>query len=378
MAALDLLIPTPLLRQIDDVDVGVSQQKAWQTVRHIDLARSPLVRALFALRTMPERIHGETAETPSLRIEDITAKGNGFRILDEQPGKAITVGAIGKVWQPNIEYADVQPDRFAAFAEPGWVKVAWELRCEPRGKTVTRVVVELRVNATDDESWGRFKRYFQWIGPFSHLIRRHMLGLLVRELGGPERAEHAMALPGDDLIPDAVGQATNGVTIAAAPADIWPWLVQMGCRRAGWYSWDVLDNAGVPSAKEIRQELQSVRVGQLIPATPRGDASFEVLALDKPRTLILGGLHDLDSGKQVSFASPRPAHFAQSTWAFVLEPLDGATTRLHVRVRSAFSPGGLTARTRLMIGIHDFMETAQLRNIRSRVESAQPGAAAKS
>jgi hypothetical protein len=52
------------------------------------------------------------------------------------------------------------------------------------------------------------------------------------------------------------------ITIRARPAEIWPWLVQMGCRRAGWYSYDGLDNGGVPSAERIVPELQRAEVGE--------------------------------------------------------------------------------------------------------------------
>ena len=76
-------------------------------------------------------------------------------------------------------------------------------------------------------------------------------------------------LPSDELLPDANGQLTHGVTIAAPPEAIWPWLVQMGCRRAGYYSVDTLDNAGARSAREIHPELLHIAVGDILPATDR-------------------------------------------------------------------------------------------------------------
>ena len=58
------------------------------------------------------------------------------------------------------------------------------MRCEPRGAQITHIVLELRVSATDEESWLRFRRYFAIVGPFSHFIRRQVLAMLANELGG--------------------------------------------------------------------------------------------------------------------------------------------------------------------------------------------------
>ena len=63
---------------------------------------------------------------------------------------------------------------------------------------------------------------------------------------------------------------THAIDIAATPEAIWPWLVQMGCRRGGFYSIDVLDNGGRRSAREIHPDLQTLPVHTVIPATPRG------------------------------------------------------------------------------------------------------------
>jgi hypothetical protein len=90
-------------------------------------------------------------------------------------------------------------------------------------------------------------------------------------------ADQAMrSLPGDELVADAQIRWNHAITIEARPADIWPWLVQMGCRRAGWYSYDGLDNGGVPSAERIVPELQQVQVGDIFPMTPKAQDRFVV------------------------------------------------------------------------------------------------------
>ena len=89
-------------------------------------------------------------------------------------------------------------------------------------------------------------------------------GVLSRRPVRPLGDEARRPLPGDDLVSGKLPW-THGVTIRARPTEIWPWLVQMGCRRAGWYSYDGLDNDGVPSADRIVPELQRVEVGDICP-----------------------------------------------------------------------------------------------------------------
>jgi hypothetical protein len=90
----------------------------------------------------------------------------------------------------------------------------------------------------------------------------------------------------------------------------------MGCRRGGWYSYDGLDNGGVPSAERIVPELQRVEVGDVFPWTPTADDGFILRALKPERSLALGG----DAGSRYGV-----------TWAFVLEPIDETSTRLITR-----------------------------------------------
>jgi hypothetical protein len=293
----------------------------------------------------------------------------GFQLLAEEPGREFAVGAIGKVWRTEIPF--VHPgnaEDFLTFAEPGHVKVAWAIRVLPEGERDSRLEFELRVDATDRESWRKFERYFALIGPVSHFIRRALLDSLARQLGTPEQAEKTRALAGDDLL-DAAAQVTDGITIAATPQQIWPWLVQMGCRRAGFYSIDALDNGGQRSPREIHPELQRLAVGQIIPATPDGDDGFEVLELDAPHQLVLGGLYDTERNRQLSFAATRPPQFWQVTWAFVLEALDAGNTRLHVRARAAFS-ADQRLHAAVIRPVHHFMQRAMLRHLKSRAEGS--------
>lgn len=369
MTALDRTLPTPRIIEIDSVDLTIPVEQAWQIVRYGDLARSTLIRALFTLRALPGMLLGHEPETSSLRIDDLKSSVDrpGFQILADEPPHEVVIGAIGKVWKPDIPFVHVADARaFTKFCEPGFVKVAWAIKLAPRGRD-THLTIEVRVDTTDEDSWRKFRAYFLLIGPGSHFIRRSLLAALAREYGTPEAHENTRPLLGDELLPDAIEQVTHGITIAATPQAIWPWLVQMGCRRAGYYSVDVLDNGGVPSARELHPELQQIKIGDVLPATPGGDEGFEVLRIDPHRALVLGGLYDAEANRQLPFAGSRPAKYWQITWAFVLEPLDALRTRLHARARATFPASGRLHASSIRF-VHDFMQQAQLRHLAARVE----------
>ena len=98
----------------------------------------------------------------------------------------------------------------------------------------------------------------------------------------PEEASRP--LPGDDLVAEAEAIDTRGIDIAATPEEVWPWLVQMGYGRAGWYSYDELD-MDHPSAERLIPELQHVKVGDVFPTHPGG--GFEVKVVKPHKALVL-------------------------------------------------------------------------------------------
>jgi len=92
----------------------------------------------------------------------------------------------------------------------------------------------------------------------------------------------------------------------------------MGCRRAGFYSLDTLDNGGVRSAREIHPELQRLDVEDVIPATPRGLDGFEVLRVEPSRVLVLGGLQDVRAGQMDRRMLVGVKQRAERSWPGVL------------------------------------------------------------
>jgi hypothetical protein len=184
--------------------------------------------------------------------------------------------------------------------------------------------------------------------------------------------ESRRPLPGDDRLARTQGQSTHGITIDAPPNAVWPWLVQMGCGRAGWYSHDRLDNGGRPSSERILPEFQSTEVGDVLPSRPGHREGFEVLDLHEPRHLVLGAYFTYPVLAQLRWDAPEPARFTRATWAFALDTVGGGRTRLLVRTRGTGRPAWLN---RLMGGLmtvaHAIMQRRQLLGLKARAEAGR-------
>jgi hypothetical protein len=173
--------------------------------------------------------------------------------------------------------------------------------------------------------------------------------------------------PGADLIPGG----KRGGTIDAPAAAVWSWLVQMGCDRAGWYSWDRLDNGARPSADQIHAEWRHVAVGDRWQSIANGRSWFEVAALDPERFLELRAPLHLD-GRPFDPAGPRPRFYSDSSWGFLLNELPGGRTRVLVSGYAASHPRALTAIGDLLVWepAHWIMQIRQLANLKARAERA--------
>ena len=174
--------------------------------------------------------------------------------------------------------------------------------------------------------------------------------------------------PGAGLIPSGTRGATMAVTIEAPPASVWPWLVQMGYDRAGYYSWDRLDNLGRPSADRIHPEWQQISLGDRLTAMGR-DAGWTVAALEPARFLGLRASYDL-SGREFDPAGPRPRFYTDSLWGFLLKELPGGRTRLIVSGSWAFRPRWLQpiASFLFLEPAHWIMQMRQFANLKRYAE----------
>lgn len=172
---------------------------------------------------------------------------------------------------------------------------------------------------------------------------------------GATPVEVARAMPGDGWVPGAQYRTTRAITIDAPPEAVWPWLVQVGCLRAGFYSDDLLDNLAHPSATTVIPELQHLQVGQWVPmspAEPSDRTAFKVASFVENQSLL--------------WARP------DSTWSWELTELSGGRTRLVTRVRARYdwSHPFDAALGVLLMELGDFaMMRRMLRGIKMRAES---------
>jgi hypothetical protein len=163
---------------------------------------------------------------------------------------------------------------------------------------------------------------------------------------GATLAKLDRSLPGDDLLASPKTGYTQAITIQAPKAEVWRWLVQIGYRRAGWYTYDFLHRlVGIAgcvdderrSAKRIIPELQGLAVGDVIEIAP--GMGYTVVGLEQERALVLQSTLDSDKWESVSSEGPLPETYLRSSWVWFLDEVDKETTRLIVRVRSDHSPG---------------------------------------
>lgn len=171
---------------------------------------------------------------------------------------------------------------------------------------------------------------------------------------GAAQEEIARSMPGDELDTRPTFLATRAITIKGTPQEIWPWLVQMGYDRAGYYGYDILENigskSGPDSAKRIVPELQNLKVGDKVPISPLG--SWVVYAM-VPESYFIWSDEKSESG---------------FTWA--LYPIDAHHTRLVSRIRWShhWSQPGLIAPD-LFTEFTDHLAVRKiLQGVRGRVE----------
>lgn len=143
------------------------------------------------------------------------------------------------------------------------------------------------------------------------------------------------SLPGDELLPDPDAQNTRAITIAAPPAEVWPWLVQLGADRAGFYSYDWLEDLfglGIHSADRVVDEWQRLEVGDVVYASRNRSGGWYVVDVRPGEALVLQ-VADLDKGEPLRRGTAAWAF----QWTFALRDLGEGRTRLLVRERVGFS-----------------------------------------
>jgi hypothetical protein len=185
-------------------------------------------------------------------------------------------------------------------------------------------------------------------------------------------------LPGDELVPHPNWQATRAETIRAPAAAVWPWLVQLGYGRGGYYGdlpwWRGERGRGpAASADRILPEFQRLDLGDVLLDGSGCDAThgaWTVRVVEPGGSLVLFSSRTLDGREVDPRAEPKPRLFFDCSWAFVLVPTGEAVTRLLVRSRLRMVPGWALRGAEFLTLGDTVMQRAMLRGIRQWAEQA--------
>jgi hypothetical protein len=143
---------------------------------------------------------------------------------------------------------------------------------------------------------------------------------------GATSEDVARPMMGDDLVDSPEFNSTRAVEINACPEEIWPWVVQMGKTRAGFYGFDNLDNGGVPSADSILPEYQGLQAGDSIPG-----------GVYKGKIWYLMEVKEMDPGKEMLWVFLKGTPWEGATWSWGLYRIDDDRTKLVSRLRHRYN-----------------------------------------
>ena len=174
---------------------------------------------------------------------------------------------------------------------------------------------------------------------------------------GATDEEVARPMPGDEIEPQPTFNATRAVTIRARPEEIWPWIVQIGFTRAGWYSYDWIDNLGRPSAERIVPEIQNLDVGDRIPMSAW---TYQVV-------------HEIVPYKHMVWVGG-DAEISNGSWVWGLYPIDERRTRLVVRMRGRYKWASPWILLLLLVDVGDIIMMRKcMLGIKERAEKLAEG-----
>jgi len=180
-------------------------------------------------------------------------------------------------------------------------------------------------------------------------------------------------LPGDDLVANPLYVTTRAISVKAPANAVWPWLVQLGQNRGGFYTYDVIENLmglDIHSADAIRPEWQDLHAGEdYVTLDPDEYMKMTIAVLDPERAFVIrSGAPGEPPQAPGSFFKGE----IEWSWAFVLDPVDERTTRLIIRCRAAWADtlAARLAKPVLLEPVHFVMEARMLRGIRDRAERA--------
>lgn len=166
---IDDFLPKYDFVETHDIEIRASKETVFGLMDKVDLCESPIIRALFFLRGLPNA---------KLRLSDL--KKSKFEILGIEQNKELLLGLAGKFWTPRGEMQEVNAGNFREFEKQGFAKAVWNFSVDENGSE-TRLTTETRIRCLDDASRQNFGFYWTFIKPFSGLIRREMLKLVKKK-----------------------------------------------------------------------------------------------------------------------------------------------------------------------------------------------------
>lgn len=189
-----------------------------------------------------------------------------------------------------------------------------------------------------------------------------------QERWGASDEEVALELPGDELVEEPATQVTRGITIDASREEVWPWIVQLGADRGGFYTYDRLENLfglDIHSADTIVDDWQDLGIGHVVYADRARTGGWYVVDLRPHEALVLK-VGDLAAGRPLRRNEKLKWEFL---WTFALRDTPAGGTRLLVRERVAFG-SALTQTLMTPVGLVSFVMTRRmLLGIKARAES---------
>lgn len=180
---LDRFLPEPEVVERHQIQVAAPGWATYAAACEMDLRRSPVVRAIIGARKLALGGLRAAHEQPLSAAQGLVAqsKSIGWGILWETPGHETVMGAVTQPWVANPVFRALSADEFAAFREPGWVKIAWNIRAEPVADGTSVFITETRARATDAAASSKFRLYWSLVLPGVWSIRRLMLRPLKRD-----------------------------------------------------------------------------------------------------------------------------------------------------------------------------------------------------
>jgi len=177
--SLPRFIPNPLIRERYGTRVHAPAGLVFSVAEHFDLMSIALVRAIFRLREIA--MHAHHAPVPVDHAFFAQARSMGWGLLAHHKGREHVMGASTQPWLADVVFEPIPAERFAGYAEPGRVKIAWSVETHPLSPTLTYLATETRAVATDDEARWRFLRYWGRVRAGVLLIRWLVLPRIRRE-----------------------------------------------------------------------------------------------------------------------------------------------------------------------------------------------------